>query len=368
MFSEQHVLESVSSPGQNYTIYLDRLLGKGAQATVYRVASYKDVFVKVYAAEAAWSSEVKILRHLSRVEGVCNLLATKQTTMRYYILCTLVGRQLITMTLYGNVFVVYELGCVLLDILKDIHDRNIIHRDVSPFNIYVITDDNNYPKHVFLSDFGCAVASNTTCRYAGSYATAADSILRTLGRNRNAEICCDRSTDLESFVKTLWMLLSVECKNVTDVNKEQSRFDLALVAWRNIEEHGMYHNVLNKLLEHSRRSEYAEIKALLCLRGHDVDKTEEEAESETQSHLQKPNLLDKVRSTVSAIFKKSTLAASPSSRVEPLKYSPAFIRKAKAEDVPKSEAQLLGVTKRQFKNNPLVSEERDMASVDEDID
>ena len=228
--------------GGTFCVHFDGILGKGKQSIVYRVAKCSHAFVKCYRAEdsKAFDSELKCLRELQTVSGVPKLLGCERTPTYNNLLCGIVGKKLINLDLLGNLFTVCELGNVLVDVLYNVHSHHILHRDISPHNIFVIMDEKtNFPAKVFLGDFGCAITDqkvNTV--YEGTVTTAANDVLEKICNNRKSAFRFTAAMDLESLMKTLWMMVSVECKDVIARNGNKHDYGAILETWSLIERTG----------------------------------------------------------------------------------------------------------------------------------
>lgn len=145
-----------------------------------------------------------------------------------------------------------------MDILRAMHDRGIVHRDLSLYNIYVNRNAQNEPiKEVFISDFGCGASLGSAVVYEGTIKTAADKVLCSISKDRLEKIKATRAMDLESLVKTLWMAL-VACDELLNCNR--SCYADVFFAWKSLQTKGPYRVFLNQWLLCARNEDYDGLK------------------------------------------------------------------------------------------------------------
>lgn len=140
---------------------LGDLIARGGFACVYQVT---DDTNQEYAAKKAnlnvkeIKHEYQILQRLADVPGVPKVFWYGRVHQVQYLHLTLLGSSVSRLQNKQPekkfpLHVVCSYGCQLLDILRQIHDRGIIHRDLSPANICVSQSSED---EVYLIDFGLA--------------------------------------------------------------------------------------------------------------------------------------------------------------------------------------------------------------------
>lgn len=234
---------------------------------MYRVANRPGAFVKQYKVDMESPFEAEMLQKLVHVNG--QLLGVQKVGNVKSLLCAIVGRKLSSLNLQSDYGVVLELGFELVQILENVHTLGIVHRDISPQNVFVVLE-NGRPRHVFLGDFGCAVSMDESHVYEGSVVTAADEVLTLLHLSRYGEFVFDSKMDLESLVKTLWITyLRRETMVVYECNGDKTNYEYMFFAWRVIEEHCMQSSTLKQWLAYARNGDYEALKKTFSTRGRD---------------------------------------------------------------------------------------------------
>ena len=89
----------------------------------------------------------------------------------------------------------------LVDVIKTIHGRGLIHRDLKTGNIFALENDV-----VLVSDVGSAIPCNTAASFAGTLHYASNSALQ--AEVTSAAHIWTSSDDLESLVKFSFILFS----------------------------------------------------------------------------------------------------------------------------------------------------------------
>ena len=148
------------------------VLGKGSYATVRIARRFKDDFkvaVKIVsrahlkpADEKLFLAEVDIMRSLDHPNIIKVYDFFEEPDNFYLILELLEGGELFERLIEKSSFNEAEardIAKTLLDTLKYCHDKNLIHRDVKPENILLVSRDND--TQIKLVDFGFAVLAGT---------------------------------------------------------------------------------------------------------------------------------------------------------------------------------------------------------------
>jgi serine/threonine protein kinase len=102
-------------------------------------------------------NESKILQFLNKVEGVPNMKWFYVDDHTNYMVISLLGSSLLDLKNKYKVFPmkwICEMGKNIVCILRDIHEKGILHRDVKPENFLVGLEDKN--TKIFLIDYGFA--------------------------------------------------------------------------------------------------------------------------------------------------------------------------------------------------------------------
>eukprot|EP00347_Sterkiella_histriomuscorum_P004348 403360791 len=157
-----------------------RQIGQGANATVYKVVSRQDKkkkfamkiinkkhFDKKPFRTQQLASEIRINRELSQTPGVIKLFEVSETKANIYMLLDLVEGGTLKDLVQGPLWSFKEknikiISRQLIEILTNIHEKEVLHRDIKPENILI----NNLGKSqykIFFADFGLSsFLSDTT--------------------------------------------------------------------------------------------------------------------------------------------------------------------------------------------------------------
>jgi len=142
----------------NYKI--GELIGKGAFGEVYKGRHLKKnnlvAIKRIKKTEGNFMNEIKICQYLSDISGIYKLKWYGNDYIYNYVIFDLLGLNLLT---YLNKFKTFKLATIkkisnqILVILKHIHSRNIVHRDIKLDNFVMGKNDK---QKVYLIDFGIA--------------------------------------------------------------------------------------------------------------------------------------------------------------------------------------------------------------------
>ena len=107
-------------------------------------------------------NESIIYQYLNNIDGFANVKWFGKDLQNYYMIISLLGESLETIKERKGSFslkVVLQIGIQIINLLKTIHDKGIIHRDVKPDNF--LLGLNNKSKQIYIIDFGfCKIYLN----------------------------------------------------------------------------------------------------------------------------------------------------------------------------------------------------------------
>lgn len=110
-------------------------------------------------------NESVIYQYLVGTTGIPNVKWFGKDTTNYYMVLNLLGDSLQTLINNKKVFtlkLVLQVGLQIIFILKSIHEKDLVHRDIKPDNFLLGNKDNN-KKQIYIIDFGfCKSLANIT--------------------------------------------------------------------------------------------------------------------------------------------------------------------------------------------------------------
>jgi len=136
-------------------------IGNGAFGFIYKGKNYRTgelVAIKIEPIENKTSllkNESKIYQYLLDTPNIPNLKWYGKDNKNYYMVINLLGKSLDKLIMERNKFslkVVYQIGIQILTLLKNIHDKGLVHRDIKPDNFLLGIDEEC--RKLFLIDFG----------------------------------------------------------------------------------------------------------------------------------------------------------------------------------------------------------------------
>lgn len=110
-------------------------------------------------------NESVIYQYLVGLQGVPNVKWFGKDSMNYYMVLSLLGQSLQTLLNSKGSFslkLVLQIGLQIIFVVKSIHDKELVHRDIKPDNFLLGNNDNN-KKQIYIIDFGfCKSVANIT--------------------------------------------------------------------------------------------------------------------------------------------------------------------------------------------------------------
>ena len=248
-----------------YHIYRQWCLGYGGYSKVFmglNTETQQQIVAKKFKSAKTFDNEVKILTRLRKTSCVPRILHSctmkKGNDLTCYIVMNNLNRNLEQIKThcgqqtspdnprltYGNgLYIMYE----LVQILKKIHKRGILHRDVKPTNIMV-----SDKQRLYLVDFGLAVDNlkYETNKIAGTFA------FMSINSHGKGEKIYTPADDIESAYYTVMYLIKgylpwYKKRSSKNPNIKKSSNDDILDAKKHITEHiENYPHILKKLHKH----------------------------------------------------------------------------------------------------------------------
>ena len=146
-------------------------LGEGCFGEIYKgenIRTQEQVAIKVEPISnnlKLLKNESVIYQYLTGINGVPTVKWFGKDTINYYMVLNLLGISLQTLLNTKKTFslkLVLQVGLQIIFILKTIHEKNLVHRDVKPDNFLLGNNDND-KKQIYIIDFGfCKSIANVT--------------------------------------------------------------------------------------------------------------------------------------------------------------------------------------------------------------
>lgn len=149
---------------------LDRYVGRGGMADVYKafdLLDKSDVAIKIIRADKTLSEEmyqrfkyeIRIAAAVQNHFNIVQILDFGKYDNAPYMVSEFISGQTLSEILYSRKTLGYEETCniilQLLDVVEELHLRGIVHRDIKPQNIFVLSSGV-----VKVSDFGISLFIN----------------------------------------------------------------------------------------------------------------------------------------------------------------------------------------------------------------
>lgn len=141
-------------------LLIDRI-GSGAFGSIYRgqnVRTKEFVAIKVEPIMhdlKLLKNESNIYNFLSGLEGIPTIKWYGKDNKNYYMVINLLGKSLQSLIEESSkisLLLTLKIGIKILNILKSIHDKGLVHRDIKPDNF--LFGLNSQIKHIYIIDFG----------------------------------------------------------------------------------------------------------------------------------------------------------------------------------------------------------------------
>jgi serine/threonine protein kinase len=140
-------------------------IGEGCFGKIHKgtnVRTGERVAIKMESRNNAYQllkNESKILQYLKKIPGIPEMKWFCVDTDYNYLVMTLLGESLLDLIHSKRVFFmkwINEIGIQIVNILRDIHNEGIIHRDIKPDNFLfgLDTSTKNEKPRLYLIDFG----------------------------------------------------------------------------------------------------------------------------------------------------------------------------------------------------------------------
>jgi serine/threonine protein kinase len=139
---------------------LIKQIGSGSFGTIFEginIRTQEKVAIKM----ELISDNVKLLKnesiiykHLNGIPGIPTIKWYGKNDLYYFMVIELLGNSLenvLNVSKKLNIKIVLQIGIIILNILKNIHDRGFVHRDIKPEN-FLLTIEK--PKKIHVVDFG----------------------------------------------------------------------------------------------------------------------------------------------------------------------------------------------------------------------
>lgn len=146
-------------------------LGAGCFGEIYKgenIRTQEHVAIKVESIAnnlKLLKNESVVYQYLAGLQGIPNVKWFGKDTVNYYMVLNLLGQSLQTLLNSRKIFslkLVLQIGLQIISILKSIHEKGLVHRDIKPDNFLLGNNDNN-KKQIYIIDFGfCKSLENVT--------------------------------------------------------------------------------------------------------------------------------------------------------------------------------------------------------------
>lgn len=137
------------------------VIGEGSFGLIYKginIRTNEFVAIKVESIESETKllkNESTIYQYLNNLPGIPVVKWFGKDNVNYYMVLNLLGDSLQSIKNKKQIFslkLVLQIGIQILDLLKTIHDKGLVHRDIKPDNFLVGLNDKI--KTIYIIDFG----------------------------------------------------------------------------------------------------------------------------------------------------------------------------------------------------------------------
>jgi len=204
-------------------------IGEGSFGLIYKgenIRTKELVAVKIESIDNNYKllkNESKIYQYLSNTIGIPNVKWFGKDNVNYYMVLNLLGESLQSIKDKKGVFslkLVLQVGIQIISILKTIHNKGLVHRDIKPDNFLV--GNNKQTKQIYMIDFGfCKTYMNNDVHIESKRLNSIVGSLTYASINAHNLIELSRRDDLESLGYMLIYLYKgeLEWKQIEDIKK-----------------------------------------------------------------------------------------------------------------------------------------------------
>lgn len=146
----------------NHKYNLLQQIGEGTFGTIYIAENYRTkekVAIKIETIQPdinLLKNEARIYQYLLGTPGIPNVKWYGKDETNYYMVIQLLGKSLDQLLIEKTKFslkLTLQIGVQLLHLLKGIHEKGLVHRDIKPDN-FLLGTNTKQSKQLFLIDFG----------------------------------------------------------------------------------------------------------------------------------------------------------------------------------------------------------------------
>jgi len=213
---QRHYEMDVIGDDSKVSLTVSDVLGSGTQGIVYTTLEYPTWFIKCHREERHFRNEIAVLTSLRGVLGVVQLEAIDYSNR--VLAASPICEHLAA---FRGKAVMYDLAMQLLDTLRDIHGRGLVHRDARASNFLVKLNEGGDAEQALICDWATSAELDEEEDYEGALHFTADSVLQNI-RDGNRSFVFTPAMDLESLAKTVWDLLRRKECGVSQLPREDT--------------------------------------------------------------------------------------------------------------------------------------------------